>query len=260
MFERLNYYIEKIKTKKPLILSLTNYVSIDFVANALLAIGTAPIMSESEDEIEELVSMSSCVYLNIGTLDDHFMSRARELIKYAKKFNKPLIFDPVGSGATKLRTKATLEILPNANVVRGNASEILSIGSNFTKTFGVESVNTSQEAISSGNLISGKCDNIIVISSATDIIISTLKTKQIKFGTPIMQHVTGMGCCLSSVIAAFCAVDADFFESSLFATMFFNLSGEKAASITQKVGSFKVAFIDNLYSPDLEFIKNKLEK
>lgn len=112
MINEIQSTLTQLRHVQPLVLCLTNYVTMDFMANALLALGAAPLMSESREEIEELVSISHALYINIGTLNDAFMARALFAAKIANYLNKPIVLDPVGAGASKLRTAAALELLP----------------------------------------------------------------------------------------------------------------------------------------------------
>lgn len=259
MLEQMKLCVEKIRKLKPLILNLTNYVTMDFVANALLAIGAAPIMSEEKNELEELISISNSININIGTLNDAFIEKARHALIIAKKFKKPIVLDPVGCGATKIRTEVSKEFIQHVNVVRGNASEVISLDDdNKTRTLGVESQNTTQEAESSANSLIKKHNITIIVSGATDIITKKGYTRHLSFGSQLMECITGMGCALSSVTAAFCAVEADSFQASLLSSAFYSLCGEQAVQKASCPGSFKVAFLDALYNPDFNFFREKL--
>lgn len=251
--------INKIRETKPLILNLTNFVTMDFVANCLLAVGAAPIMSIEPSEYEELIVMSSSVYINIGTLNNNFVNQVDLVIELAKKYNKPIIFDPVGSGATLLRTKAAQNFASFADIVRGNASEVISLADNKAKTHGVESYNSVNEAKEIATNYAETYNNVIVISGAKDIITSSNKVTELKFGSSIMPLVTGMGCSLTSIIAAFRAVIHDSYEASVLAAAYFGLCGNLAESKSDKPGSFRTYFIDELYKADFKSMKRFYE-
>jgi len=258
MFERLHQCLTRIRETKPLVLNITNYVTMDFMANSLLALGAAPIMSEEEHELMELVAIASSVNINIGTLDTGFLQKARMAIKQAKNQAKPIILDPVGAGATKIRTQAALEFLPHAAIVRGNASEIMAMYSASNKPLGVEALHTPEQALDAGKYLNTAYRLVVAISGATDIVICQKYTKSLSFGSALMPYVTGMGCTLTAVIAAFHAVEKDPFEAAMLATAYFGLCGEQAVQTTAAPGSFRAAFIDSLYAPDLAMMQNRL--
>ncbi|SGA04147.1 hydroxyethylthiazole kinase [Chlamydia abortus] len=117
MLERMQEALQRLRKERPVILNTTNYVSMDFLANCFLAIGASPIMSVSDLELEELIELSSAVYINIGTLDHLFIQRAYRTVDLAVRQNKPVIFDPVAAGATKIRTEVSHHLLAHATIV-----------------------------------------------------------------------------------------------------------------------------------------------
>jgi hydroxyethylthiazole kinase len=146
MFKKMNYFLQKIKNERPLILNLTNYVTMDFMANCLLALGAAPIMSEDEREFEQLITIANAINLNLGTFNEKFIQQAAKAIYYAKSKNKPIVLDPVGAGASHIRTQTSLSFLTRCSIVRGNASEIIALQMN-TRSHGVESMSSAVHKI-----------------------------------------------------------------------------------------------------------------
>lgn len=258
MLKKIQDCLLRLRTTKPIILNVTNYVTMDLIANSLLAIGAAPIMSEASEELEELLAISHSLNLNIGTLNESFLIIAHTAIQAATSQKKPIILDPVGSGATHLRTKTAREFLPHAAIVRGNSSELMSLYDPEIKTRGVESANSSEQAISIAKTLSTQHNIVVAISGATDIIVRHNKTEKLSFGSPIMQSVTGMGCALTAVIAAFHAVEPDPFEAALLGTAYFGLCGEQAAQVSCAPGSFRTAFIDSLYALNWNNVKDRI--
>lgn len=118
-----------LKQQKPLVVNLTNYVVMNNTANALLAIGASPIMAHSRDELAELMAISSALVINIGTLDSHWIPRMHFAIEQANRYNKPIVINPVGCGASQLRTQTAQDLVALANnvIIRGNASEIIAL-------------------------------------------------------------------------------------------------------------------------------------
>ncbi|MHA1251832.1 MAG: hydroxyethylthiazole kinase, partial [Candidatus Helarchaeota archaeon] len=125
--------LETIREQKPLVHNITNFVVMNHSANVLLAMGASPVMAHSTEEVEEMVSLASALVLNIGTLEPKWVEA---MILAGKKASCPIVLDPVGSGATKYRTKTAKNLLNELkiNVLRGNASEILSLVSKETTT------------------------------------------------------------------------------------------------------------------------------
>lgn len=256
MIEQIKSSLVQLKQKKPLVLCLTNFVTMDFIANSLLSLGAAPLMSESIEEIEELVSISHALYINIGTLNNVFMERAIFAAKIANSLNKPVILDPVGSGASKLRTAAALELLPLANIVRGNASEIISLSGASGSSKGVESSHPVEQAMSIGKKLAQNLSKIIVISGPEDFITDGNKSQTLPFGSDLMPLITGMGCTMTAVLSAFVSDSSDHFLSVTQATAYFGLCGQQANQHTKEPGSFKQAFLNTLFHPDWDYFSN----
>lgn len=255
MIHNIEKALGKIKQQKPLILCLTNFVTVEFVANSLLSIGAAPIMSACEDEIESLVKISSAVCLNIGTLDHPFIRLTQRAIDSAQKHKKPIVFDPVGSGATPLRTEAARAIVPFANFVRGNSSEVISLMDPTQKTYGVEAHHTTNEASEAAQHISRNHNSIVIVSGPVDFITNGTQSIHVPFGSPLMQKVTGMGCSLTGIIAAFGSVLEDPLEAASLGVHYFGLCGQVASQKATSPGSFKIAFLDQLHQPDLNLME-----
>lgn len=249
---------QKLVKIKPVVLNLTNSVTQDFMANALLALGAAPIMSSSIDEIPELVSIASAVNINIGTLDNQFICLAGHAVKEANAKNKPVILDPVGAGASQIRTDIAIELSQHANIIRGNSSEIMALVRDDVVTNGVESSRQSQDAIESGRFLANKHKSVIAISGEIDYIIGTDAINENYYGDELMTRVTGMGCVLSSVVAAFAAIEADYFLATNVAIAFYTLVAMDAKCRADKPAKFRTEFIDSLFAPNWDFIQDKL--
>lgn len=252
MLAQIESALSQLRQIKPLVLNLTNYVTMDFMANALLSVGAAPMMSVCETEFEELVMMAHTVNINLGTLDDSFIRRCFQIARFAKQYEKPLILDPVGAGASVMRTKAARALMVDANVVRGNASEIISLFESSGKTLGVESINDPQEAKDKAQEMAHRHGITIVATGPVDLITNGKEIIEIAVGSPLMPLVTGMGCTLTAVIAAFLgtSIKVDAFESAKLATTYFGLCGNVAESIAHHPASFRTAFIDALHAAD----------
>ncbi len=254
MINQLKTKISDLRKSKPLVLCLTNYVTMDFMANSLLALGAAPIMSVCDAEIEELIKIAHVININIGTLNDESIARYYKAAKFAKQYHKPLILDPVGAGASMIRTKCARELMKDADIIRGNASEIMALLDDHSKTLGVESLNPTSQAKDQANILANKFNCTVVISGAEDFITDGKRQESLKFGSPLMPFITGMGCTLTAVIAAFRATINDSFEAAKYATSYFGLCGNLANIKADKPATFRSAFIDELYAADTESI------
>jgi hydroxyethylthiazole kinase len=256
MLHDLEKALLQLRQLKPLVLCLTNQVTMDFMANCLLSIGAAPIMSQDGRELEELIRMSHAVNINIGTLDRSFMERANTTAQLAQKYKKPIILDPVGAGATHVRTASSRALMDFADIVRGNASEIMAISNNANTTLGVESAHQVNDATQSATQLALNHQCIIVVSGEHDVITNGQQEARLTYGSSLMPFITGMGCTLTAVIAAFRAVVPCSFTAARLATAYFTLCGSLAAQKTSAPGSFRTCFIDELYSADFTTMRS----
>ena len=260
MITELEEHLNALRHQKPLVLSLTNYVTMDYTANALLALGASPIMSCSIEELPELLKIANALYINIGTLDDAFVKRAEYAASLAQKLEIPITLDPVGSGASKLRTRLANTILPFANIVKGNASEVMSLHSSKHAARGVDSDHETHEASDIAQQLASEHDCIVSVSGKIDLLTDGTKLEQIPLGHPLMTYVTGMGCSLGAVVAAFSAVSENHFDTTYNALSYFGLCGYLASVFSSEPGSFRTAFIDELYKADFDAMKATLDR
>src|SRR3990167_4959629 len=249
MFEHMHQCIVQIKESNPLVLNLTNYVTMEWVANGLLSLGASPIMTESTEELDDLIQIAHAVVINIGTLEDTFLARAAHACATANRLNKPLIFDPVGAGASFYRTRTCLNFLEQFNftVIRGNASEVMVLAGDHVKTKGVDSLSQTCDAIESAQRLSITYQTTVAVSGATDLVIRDQQVKKLDRGSPLMTRVTGTGCLLTAVVAAFNAVSTDAYTATASALLFYSVCGELAAQKSYGPGSFQANFLDELF-------------
>jgi len=251
--------ISDLRNTTPLVHCITNYVTVNDCANSLLAIGGSPIMADDEDEVEEIIAICNALVINIGTLNKRTIKSMLKAGKKANKLGKAVVLDPVGAGASKLRTETALELLKEVKftAIRGNISEIktLAVGSGTTK--GVDAADS--DAISEDNLavnvalaqaLSEKTGAVIAITGAIDIIADSKKSCQIYNGHPIMSKITGTGCMCSAILGAFIAGAEDKFMATAAAVAVMGLAGERAQHKLEAnglgTGSLRVGIIDEL--------------
>lgn len=248
MFDEVFSLVQAVKNTRPLILNITNFVTMGWVANGLLSLGASPIMTNSIEEIEELVQISQGVVLNIGTLDDDFLKLGYVACKVANDLHKPLILDPVGAGASRFRTHSCLSLLEQFqfSIIRGNASEIMALAHQTSATKGVDSSDHSKDAIEAGLFLSSTYKLTIAITGSTDIVITDAKIDKLTRGDERMTKITGTGCLLTAVVAAFHTLSQSAHHATRAALLFYGITGEIAAYKSHGSGSFQTHFLDAL--------------
>jgi hydroxyethylthiazole kinase len=239
-----------VREKRPLIHNITNYVVMNYTANALLAAGASPVMAHSPDEVEEMVSLANALVINIGTLSEAWIASMIKAGKKASELGKPIILDPVGSGATAYRTLSCKKIIQETkiSVIRGNASEILSLIEKDAKTKGVDSTNSVSDASDAAKQIARQFKTTAVITGQQDFVTDGERIFRISNGHFMMGSITGTGCTATALIGAFSAVDSDSTRAAATALAFFGLAGEVAAQKASAPGSFMIALLDALYT------------
>ena len=245
--------LTKLRKMNPLVHNITNFVAMNTSANVLLALGASPIMSHCEEELKEIINISNALVINIGTLDLKKLSSMKIAQEIALDLNKPIIFDPVGAGASSLRTNAALEIIKRGvSVIKGNASEIKSICTSSHNTKGVDSSEDSEDVLEVASKLSHDYQCTVAISGKTDFIVSQDNISKVENGSEIFTKVTAMGCSLASTIGSFVAINDNIHEATVSATAIYSLAGEIAAPKSYGPASFYNNFLDELYNINFE--------
>jgi hydroxyethylthiazole kinase len=243
--------LRRVRDRKPLVHNITNFVVMNFTANALLACGASPVMAHAAEEVEEMVSLAGALVLNIGTLSPPWVQAMLKAGKRANALHVPLILDPVGAGATRLRTDSARRLIEGLSiqVIRGNASEILSLAGDKSgsRTKGVDSVHTVDQVAEMAAALAKELRTTLAITGAVDLITDGERTCRVMNGHEMMSHVTGTGCTATAIIGAFLAVDPNPLEAATTGLSYFGLAGEKAAAKASGPGSFQIALLDALY-------------
>jgi hydroxyethylthiazole kinase len=239
-----------IREQKPLIHNITNYVVMNYTANALLAMGASPVMAHAQNEVEDMVTYAGALVLNIGTLTDDWILSMIKAGKKASEQQTPIILDPGGSGATPLRTDSAKKIIEQTqvSVIRGNASEILSLRHSESKTKGVDSIHSVEEAAKTATILAQELDTTLAITGPVDLITDGSRVIRVANGHPLMGYVTGTGCTATVTIGAFLAADDDPVSATATALAYFGLAGEVAGQNASAPGSFMIQMIDALYT------------
>lgn len=242
--------LRSIRRNRPLVHNITNFVVMNSTANALLACGASPVMAHAENEVEEMAALSAALVLNIGTLTDAWLAAMLKAGRMATKLGKPIVLDPVGAGATALRTRAAKEVLTQTRVgvVRGNASEILSLAGENSETKGVDATRSVDDATRAAVLLARELGVTLAVTGVTDLVTDGRRLARIDGGHALMPMVTGMGCTASALTGAFHAVDPDPFSAAVSALALLDVAGETAGLDTGGPGTFQVRLLDTLYT------------
>jgi len=250
--------LEKLRQAKPLVVNITNYVVMNNSANALLAIGASPIMAHSRGEMDEMMSFAGSLVINIGTLDSHWISRMMYAVEQANKHKKPVVVDPVGCGASRIRTRTSRQLADLADnlIIRGNASEIIALAGSHAQTKGVDAMDGSDAALDAARLLTEKYQGNVVISGEVDYIVTSNQVVKLSNGHSMMPLVTGMGCSLSALTGAFAAVGE---QTGLAAAAVLAVAGEIAAETARGPGSLQVNILDTLYRLDAETLRARIK-
>ena len=250
-----------VRAKSPLVHNITNYVTVNDCANMVLACGASPIMADDAAEVEDITTLCAGLNINIGTLNSRTIPSMLLAGRTAKKLGRPVILDPVGAGASHLRTETALQLLREAKptVIRGNISEVrtLAAGSGTTKGVDADTADkvtdeTLDSAVAFAKAFAARTGAVVAVTGAIDIVTDGEKAYCIRNGHPMMSAVTGTGCQLSALTAAFCAANPNnILEATAAAVCAMGLAGEIAHSrLTRLDGSatYRNYIIDAIYN------------
>mgnify|MGYP002521414873 CR=1 FL=1 len=237
MFQRV---FANVRARSPLVHNITNYVTANDCANIVLACGASPIMADDAAEVEEITSLCAGLNLNIGTLNSRTIPSMLLAGRTAHRLHHPVVLDPVGAGASHLRTETALRLLREVKpeVVRGNISEIRTLAAGSGTTKGVDAAaadrvteETLDHAVTFAKDFAARIGAVVAVTGAIDIVTDGRKACCIRNGHPMMSAVTGTGCQLSALTAAFCAANPEeLLEATAAAVCAMGLAGEIAHS------------------------------
>ena len=244
--------LEDLRTRRPLVHNITNYVAMSVSANVLLALGASPAMVHAAEEVEDFVAISDCLAVNIGTLSPPWVAAMRAAIARARALGKPWVLVPVGCGATAYRTQVSADLAGFApSVIRGNASEILSLaGQVGVAGKGVDSSARAEDATGAAALLAQRAGCVVAVTGATDYVSDGASCMAIHAGDVLMPLSTALGCSLSAVTAAFAAVRPPR-EAAIAALAVFGAAGAVAAQNCHGPGHLPAEICDALHRMDL---------
>jgi len=249
MLKRLWEIREEVRSRRPLVVNITNNVVTNFTANVLLSAGASPIMSEGLEEAGALARIADAMILNIGTLHPRQVEYFLKAGNQANRRGKPVILDPVGAGATPYRNDVAAQILDEIEVslIRGNYGEIGFLAGTDEKVKGVDSVSSGVD-IEMLRRLANKTGAAVAATGKVDYVTDGGAVFSNETGDILLQYVTGTGCALTSLTGAFMAVAEDKKMGILSALTFYGAAAQKAAEKAKGPGTFAVRFIDELYN------------
>lgn len=251
---------QKIKKKKPLLHHITNFVVMNETANITLCLGALPVMSHAKEEVRDMVKAANALVLNIGTLTPELIDSMILAGTKANEIGIPIILDPVGAGATKLRTAASFRLLKDLkiDIVRGNPAEISILAGQSAEIRGVESISNQTDAKNIAQKFAKDKGLVVAITGKEDIVSDGKRTAVVQNGHSMLSTVTGTGCMATTAIAAFAAVNKDHFMGTIGGLVAFGLAGEKAAQASNGLpGTFHTKLYDTLVALKAEDIVTK---
>jgi hydroxyethylthiazole kinase len=240
----------RLRNRRPLIHHITNMVVMNDTANVTLHIGGQPVMSHAKEEVAEMVSAAGALVLNIGTLTPELVESMLSAGRRANELGIPIILDPVGAGATKLRTESSLRLLRelHISIVRGNSGEIGALTGLGGVVKGVDSVKEVGDPAIATKTLANRYGLTAVITGARDFISDGKRVTAVDNKHLMLKTLTGTGCMSTTVIAAFAAVESDYVLAATAGLTCFGLAAELAAPKAVGPGSFKVSLFDSLYN------------
>jgi hydroxyethylthiazole kinase len=248
----------QLREARPLVHNITNYVVMPLSANVLLALGASPAMVHAVEEVEDFVSISSALVVNIGTLSPSWVDAMQRAAARALQLGKPWVLDPVGCGATPYRTRVAAELAQQKpTVIRGNASEILSLaGAAAAGGKGVDSTAGSEAAVSAATALAKRTGAVVAVTGAIDYVCDGTQVVAIDSGAELMTLSTGFGCALSASVAAFAAIAPPLIAASAALAVYGAAGRHAARSCKGGPGHLPAELCDALYTMDLARIQH----
>ncbi len=237
-----------VRSGRPLVHHITNFVVMNITANITLCCGALPVMAHAREEVEEMAGAADALVLNLGTL---WPEQVEAMLLAGHRANEkgiPIVLDPVGAGASTLRTASAQRLLRELSiaVVRGNAAEIATLAGLGASIRGVEATGTSPDAAAVALALARRHSCVAAVTGAVDIVTDGRVLLRIANGHPLMGRVTGTGCMATSVVAACAAVEKDSVLAAASALAMYGVAGQAAAERAQGPGTFQMHLFDAL--------------
>ncbi|MBK1683760.1 hydroxyethylthiazole kinase [Rhodoferax fermentans] len=242
-----------VRTQRPLVHSITNLVVMNYNANFLLAMGASPVMAHAHEEVRDMAAIAQALVLNIGTLEPYWIESMRQALAIAAQRGIKTVLDPVGAGATSYRNQSISALLAQASpsVIRGNASEIMSVAGVAVQTRGVDSGAAVSDALQAARDLAKSTGGVVCVSGEVDHVLDASgRHVSLSNGHEWMTRITGVGCSATALVGAFCAVQPDAWRATVSAMAYLGVVGQVATQQVQAqglgVGSLQIALLDQL--------------
>lgn len=250
--------LDRLRASAPLVQCLTNAVVTGFTANALLAVGASPAMVDLPDEAGPFARVASGVLVNLGTPHAAQRDAMTEAVVAATEADTPWVLDPVAVGSLPVRTALAATLLGHRpTVIRGNASEGLALAGLGTGGRGTDSSETPEAALAAASHLARIAGSVVAVSGPVDVITDGSTVVRVHTGTSLLTRVTGGGCALGAVMAAFASLSDDRLATTVAATSVYTVAAELAATDASGPGSFAVGLLDRLASLTAEQLRDR---
>ncbi len=239
-----------LRSQAPLVQCLTNIVAVNWTANVLLAAGASPAMVDNPAEAGAFAGVASAVLINLGTPYSETVAAMREAVRAAAAAGRPWVLDPVAAGGLPWRTEVALELLEQARptVIRGNASEVLGLAGASTGGRGADTADSVESAALTAIYLATRYDCAVAVSGPVDYLTDGRRSRTVANGHEWLTRVTGVGCALGALMAAFAAVTKNGLEAATAATAMLTVAADQAAATSSGPGTFAPALLDRLAS------------
>ncbi|WP_317231665.1 hydroxyethylthiazole kinase [Clavibacter capsici] len=247
-----------LRERVPLVQCITNQVVAGFTANVLLALGAAPAMTDVPTEAGPFARVASGVLLNLGTPHAEQREAAVEAAHAARGAGTPWVLDPVAVGALPVRTRLAHELVAlSPTIVRGNASEVIALATGGAGGRGVDATDEVEAALDAATLLARTFGTVVAVSGPVDHVTDGTRIVRVHTGDALLTQVTGGGCALGAVMAAFASTDPDPLRAAVAATSVYTIAAEVAAEGSRGPGSFAVALLDALDAVTPELVAQR---
>lgn len=238
---------QRLRDQTPLIQCITNYVSMDIAANVLNAVGASPAMVHDVHEAGDFAAVAAGVMVNIGTPSPPWVDGMQAAARVAVEHGTPWVLDPVAVGATRYRQQAAAALLEHRpTVIRGNASEIMTLMTAVSAGRGVDSDSRTEEAVPAADTLAERTGAAVAVTGTEDVVTDGSRHLRVRGGDPRMPLITALGCSLSAVTTACCAVESDPVVATAAALAIFAVAGERAGADAAGPGTLRWRFVDEL--------------
>jgi len=259
--QRAPEVLRRVREQAPLVHHITNVVVTNITANVTLAVGASPVMAHALEEVRDMAGAARALVLNIGTLTPELVEAMILAGRTANERSVPVVLDPVGAGATPMRTESVRRILSEVrvSVLRGNEAEVSVIGGFGGTIKGVDSVSGHHDKAALACETARKLGCVVAVTGATDFVSDGRRLALVENGHPMLRHVTGTGCMATSVVAAFAAVEEDALVAAAAGLAYYGYAAERAAAKSEGPGSFQAALFDCLFNMTPEELAHGLK-